>query len=151
MATQEQIYDLKTYVESAALAILQASCSIDNVYTGRDEESVVTPNVQVIFTQTPVPFHAYFSASTVINDAWGGSLSLVIQSDRAINDVSHSVYVSRALNYLQDYREWNNALPYHICCICQLGSMQTNTMEENGTDLSAINIGMSGFVNPSAW
>ena len=153
MATYDQIYDVQSAIETAATYILSASCGIAHTYTSRNNSNKETPSAEVQFSLGAPIGHTAIVSGSVVFDAWSGNLSVMIVSDRAVNNVSHSLYVDRTRRHLQNEALWysGSILPNHVC----FRSTNTNTLsqidEEMNLDVTAMTFEQMIFVKPNAW
>lgn len=129
MATWNDIFGWESAVESAGYAIL--SPYINHVDLPGESDLFISPAVEVSMTRGRPTGHqqlvytASGSVSRIINDSYEGTLDITIVTDRAINDVSHSLYTGIARNLIGNKNNFNSGslMPFHT----------VQVIEEQGT------------------
>jgi hypothetical protein len=129
MATWNDIEAWESAIESAGYAIL--SPYISNVELPGESDLFISPAVEVSMTRGRPTGHQQLvynnsgSVTRIFNDSYEGTLDVTIVTDRAINDVSHSLYTGIARNLIGNKHNFNSGslMPYHF----------VQVIEEQGT------------------
>lgn len=134
------IYDIESAVLSGSNQILKRN-NITAVPVQRDEADLVTPRVELQVVNITPTNYLIQTRTGFFPRKFTGQLNAVVITDRSVNDVSHSVYVSKVLSELSQYNNYNSGsgMPYHEMGEISFGNLASNTTDATvNTDMTAI-------------
>ena len=147
----EQLFDFETAMEAAVVAALTAAGI--TAHSQRDSADRKTPRVEVQFSSGAVTGHMAMPGRTQIYDQFSGTLRLTVVTDRAKNEASHSVFISKIRSKLyQPAKVFTEAnLPFYDILDVQDQGLQIGVDPERNLDVT-VNIYSIRFgINSEAW
>lgn len=147
----EQLFDFETAIEAAVAGVL-ASMGI-SVHSQRDSADLKTPRIEVQFSSGSVTGHMAIVGCAQIYDQFAGTLRLTVVTDRAKNESSHSVFISKIRSKLYQpakvFTESN--LPFYDVFDVQDQGLQIGLDPERNLDVTVNAYSIRFGINPEAW